>query len=245
MKKKSFAPEHKLCLQFLSLSIAVILSAVLFARAKLTEYPLTFFESAGSDARNITVILDAGHGGEDAGASSDSGLLEKDINLKLCEHIRDILGTCGITVRMTRTEDKLLYTEEQNIKGQRKHYDLLNRYLVALEYDDPVFVSVHTNKFQSSKYKGLQVYYSDNNELSAVLAQSIQSNIHAYLQEDNNRKTKNANSSIYLLDRLECAAVLVECGFLSNTEDCEKLQNDEYIKQMAFLISDAILQNLK
>ncbi len=230
--------------QFSMMSISLIIVVVLFADINLknnikTNVPV--FTSHDT----VVVVLDAGHGGEDAGASSSDGLLEKELNLQICENIKSILNTCGIKVVMTRTEDKLLYTEEQNIKGQRKHYDLKNRYLIACDYNDPIFVSVHINKFSEGKYKGLQVYYSDNNKKSEQLAESIQLNIKKHLQADNNRKIKNAKSSIYLLDRLNCPAVLVECGFLSNMEDCENLKNTDYIKQMSFIISNSIIESIE
>ena len=248
MSKFFFLKKYTFCVSYMCLSTFIILCALAFARAgvvKVNEAAPEIESVASVQKSKITVILDAGHGGEDAGASSDSGLLEKDLNLKICENIRDILICAGIDVRMTRTEDALLYTEEQNIKGQRKHYDLKNRYLIACEYENPVFVSVHINKFTQSQYKGLQVYYSDNNPESKVLADTIQSEIKLYLQNENNRKTKNAHTSIYLLDRLECPAVLVECGFLSNAEDCENLSDDEYIKKMSAIISNAIMENLE
>ncbi len=191
-----------------------------------------------------TVILDAGHGGEDSGAVGLDGILEKELNLSLCRQIQDILTAFNIDVIMTRTEDKLLYTDEQNIKGQRKMYDLKNRYLIAAERENVVFVSIHMNKFPEERYKGLQVYYSPNNLKSKELALSIQSSICNRLQKDNTRKIKEATSAIYLLDRLSCPAVLVECGFLSNAEDCDRLTNEKYRKQMAFIISSAIIENL-
>ncbi len=216
----------------------------MFAKSNLKTDFINTVGACSSEENKITVVLDAGHGGEDSGASSEDGLLEKDLNLKICENIRDILLLSGIEVKMTRTDDKLLYTEEQNIKGQRKHYDLKNRYLIAKEYQNPVFVSIHINKFSASQYKGLQVYYSDNNAKSKILADKIQTDIKEALQNDNNRKTKNAKNSIYLLDRLECPAVLVECGFLSNNEDTENLRNDEYIKKMSVIIANSIMENI-
>ena len=202
--------------------------------------------SASTDTvkKSVTVILDAGHGGEDAGAVSEDGILEKELNLLMCEQIRDILKVHNIDVVLTREEDKLLYTEQQNIKGQRKIYDLKNRYLIASEYENAVFVSVHMNKFPESQYKGLQVYYSPNDECSKELAYSIQSSVVSQLQTDKNRKIKKATSSIYLLDRLKCPAVLVECGFLSNADDCKNLTDEEYRTKLCWLICSAIIENI-
>ena len=145
---------------------------------------------------------------------------------------------------MTRTEDKLLYKEDENIKGQRKIYDLKNRYLIASEYENSIFVSIHMNKYPKEIYKGLVVYYSQNNERSKALALSIQNNIKEHLQKSNNRQIKNAKTDIYLLDRITSPAILIECGFLSNNEDCKNMQNQEYRKKMALIISNSILENI-
>jgi len=201
-------------------------------------------EASESECEKVTVILDAGHGGEDAGAVSENGILEKDLNLLLCNQIKDILISNNVNVIMTRTEDRLLYTEEQNIKGQRKINDLRNRYFIAKEYENAIFVSVHINKFEQSKYKGLQVWYSPNNEKSAIIAKTVQETVSSLLQKENTRKIKKSNGSIYLLDRLECPSVLIECGFLSNDEDCKNLSDAEYRKKMSYLIAHSIIENI-
>ena len=92
------------------------------------------------------------------------------------------------------------------------------------------------NAFPDEKYSGLQVYYSKNDPLSETIAKEIQDNTQLYLQKENNRKIKSANSNIYLLDRITLPSVLVECGFLSNTKECELLSTEEYQKKLALSI---------
>ncbi len=179
--------------------------------------------AAGSGSGKMpTVILDAGHGGDDGGAVSAGGKLkEKDLNLSITLQLGEMLQQQGIRVVYTRTEDVSL--DEKNIKGQHKLYDLKNRLLLAREYPGALFVSIHMNTFPSEKCAGLQVFYSKHHPNSALLAKKIQENNRLSLQPDNGRLAKAAGSSIYLLDRAKDPAVLVECGFLSNPTEAKEL----------------------
>ncbi len=187
------------------------------------------------------VVLDAGHGGEDPGTSTASGVVEKDLNLEITLLLGQMLIEKGYTVVYTRTEDKLLYTPEENIKGIRKISDLKNRCKVAKEYSDAIFISIHMNSYGSSKYSGLQVYYSTKAKDSQILANSIQSSVKKDLQPQNNRKIKPGNE-IYVLENIENVGVLIECGFLSNTEEAKKLSEKEYQKMLCFSIICGIIE---
>ena len=190
------------------------------------------------------IILDAGHGGEDSGAVGVNGALEKDINLQLTLEVGKLLEERGYIVVYTRTDDRLLYTEEQNIKGIRKINDLKNRCKVAERYPDSIFISIHTNSFGSPKYSGLQVYYSDNNDSGRPLAEAIQNKVVSDLQKDNNRVVK-AGKGIYLLENITNPAVLIECGFLTNKDECEKLSEKEYQKELSFSIVCGIIEYIE
>ena len=175
-----------------------------------------------------TVVLDAGHGGEDGGAVGVNGVLEKDINLAVVRLVGELLEKEGVCVIYTRTEDRLLYTEEQNIKGKRKMYDLRNRLQIAEGTEGAILVSIHMNKFSSPSVKGLQVWYGKGNENSRLLAEQIRAAVKKELDPTNRRAVKSAGDDIYLLARSTRPAVLIECGFLSNPEECEKLSQDDY-----------------
>ena len=164
------------------------------------------------------IVIDAGHGGEDGGAIGINGGYEKDVNLAVALILRDILTEKGLNVIMTRSEDILLYDKDSDYEGHKKEQDLLNRRKIAETYEDPIFISIHMNSFPIEKYNGLQVYYSKNTPSSMELANKIQTNARQHLQIPNKRTTKPSDG-IYLLDRLKCTAVLVECGFLSNPEE--------------------------
>ena len=238
------ASKYNFFYYFIVISVVLIASVIGSFSHFIIDYAVSVGSGAMDHPRSLTVVLDAGHGGEDGGAVGHDGTLEKDLNLILCYQIRDILNSQGINVVMTREEDRLLYKDSENIKGRRKQYDLRNRVNIAKECDDALFVSIHMNKFPEEKYSGLQVYYSRNNKDSKNIAQSIQSATARYLQSDNSRQIKESTGNIYLLDMLECPAVLIECGFLSNPNECAQLNSEEYRKKLALIISISLIENM-
>ena len=190
------------------------------------------------------IVIDAGHGGEDSGAIGVNGAYEKDINLQIATEIGEELKSRGYTVVYTRTEDKMLYLPEENIKGMRKISDLKNRCRITEEYDDCILVSIHMNSYGASKYSGLQVYFKNGDEESRQLATKIQGAVRSELQPENKRQIKSGDS-LYLLENASATAVLIECGFLSNEAECEKLSQKEYQKQLSFSIICGIIEYIK
>ena len=187
------------------------------------------------------IIIDAGHGGEDSGAIGINGVYEKDLNLAISLLIGEELTKMGYTVVYSRTEDKMLYLPEENIKGMRKISDLKNRCKITMQYEDSILISIHMNSFGSSKYSGLQVYYADGNNESRVLATKIQNAVREKLQHENNRQVKNGKS-LYLLENSSGTPVIIECGFLSNQSECQKLSQKEYQKELSFSIICGIIE---
>ena len=221
---------------FIFIFTLIVAAFYLFGR-KLLEKRLP----ASLNANDITVIIDAGHGGRDGGTVGVDGVsIEKDLNLDISLMICDMLKNSGVNVVMTRTEDISLTDAE--VGGSRKNQDLSARLKIAESAANPVFVSVHMNAFPVEKYSGAQVYYSTNDENSKSLANLLQNNVKSLLQNENDRKIKPAGSNIYILDKITCPAVLIECGFLSNSEECAKLADREYRKKMAFVISSTIIE---
>ncbi len=219
------------------LTVLIFFGAITFSRVAALR------ESAASPSRRPTVILDAGHGGRDSGAVGVNGALEKNLNLAVAEALRALLVAAGVEVVMTRYDDRLLYTEAQDIPGKRKYYDLENRRKTAEMHPGAVFVSLHMNKYAEEKYKGLQVWCADDPD-SRTLAGLITESIRDSLQPDNRREVKTAGKDIYLLHHAVGTAVLVECGFLSNREECEKLCDEDYRKELSFSIFCAIIKYL-
>ncbi len=188
----------------------------------------------------ITVVIDAGHGGIDGGAQVN-GVLEKDLNLEIALKLREFLSLYNVRCVLTRDSDILLADPDAS---SRKASDLKNRVKVAKESENPIFLSVHMNKFPEEKYSGLQVFYSKNNPESEALALKVQSNVAEKFQKDNTRSVKEAGSNIFVLDRLECPAVLIECGFMSNPSELEKLSKEEYQNELAFIIALSVIDFL-
>lgn len=191
-----------------------------------------------------TVVIDAGHGGEDGGASSKAGVLEKNINLAISKDLQSLLEVSGYKVVMTRSEDVSLADKDiSTIKG-RKTSDMHNRLKILEAQSNCIFVSIHQNFFTQSRYCGAQVFYSTNDSNSKTLADVIAGEIKGLIQPDNERKSKPATSSIFLLWHAKVPAVLVECGFLSNKAESEKLNNTEYQQKMAFAIYCGLMSYL-
>lgn len=192
---------------------------------------------AESEKELPTVIIDAGHGGTDGGASGIGSVVEKDLNLDIALRLSDILSAAGIPNRLTRSEDIML---ENPGSSSKKNGDLAARKKIAESYTNAVFVSIHMNSFPIRKYSGLQVYYSPNNEKSRELAEIIQNDVAKRLQPENKRQIKAATSNIYLLDNLNCPAVLVECGFLSNPEECTLLADEAYRRKLTLALACSV-----
>ena len=157
-------------------------------------------------------------------------LQEHQFLIKIAKEINDLALLCGYDTVLTRTEDILLYDRNVDFKGRKKALDLLARVNIAKKYENAIFISIHMNAFPDSKYSGLQVYYSKNHTDSKIIADEIQNTVRSTLQNNNNRKIKQADSSIFVLDNISIPSVLVECGFLSNEEECKLLSSEDYQK---------------
>lgn len=189
-----------------------------------------------------TVILDAGHGGMDSGAVSIYGDEEKHLNLAVTKKIGAFLESAGIRVIYTRSEDSMV--ESEMVGGSRKNRDLMGRVEAARREPDALFVSIHMNTLPIEKYKGLQVFYSDRNDANRPLAQVVQNAVIASLQPDNNRTAKNAEGKIFILDRIDQPAILIECGFLTNAEEANLLKDELYQAKLAYVLTRPILDFL-
>lgn len=238
---KKYALIYAASILLLSIILALAATALGVLKA-----PQTLAVSADG-AKAQTVIIDAGHGGEDGGTSSKSGLIEKDINLELALTLKSMLEDKGINVILTRSEDTLLYDRNADYQGKKKKLDMAARLAIIQNTENCIFVSLHMNSYSDPKYSGLQVWYSENNPDSAQLADKIQSNVKNTLQQSNNRKTKPAGDSIYLLKNSYCPAVLVECGFLSNVAEAKLFESEEYKSSLcsclAVSINEFIISN--
>lgn len=223
-------------------SVILILSATIIILICMAAQKISINAVSQQYDELPIIILDAGHGGKDGGATANSGTEpEKDINLAITRDLNDFFIASGFRTIMVRETDTDLSDSDLSLIGKRKFSDLRNRVNLVNSQDKAILISIHQNNFSQSKYYGTQVFYSTNDSDSKELAENIKLSVVSLLQPNNTRATKPASSSIYLLDNVECPAVLVECGFMSNPSEYQKLTDPEYQKEIAFAIFNGFL----
>ena len=190
--------------------------------------------------RAETLILDAGHGGEDGGAVSLSGVPESQINLAIVLKMDDLFGLYGVAPVLLREKDVSLYDDGAVTLREKKVSDLKNRAEAIEAVDHAVLFSIHQNTFSDRQYHGAQVFYAPT-EGSRQLAASIQNAIRMMLQPDNSRQEKKIPDSVYLLNHISCPAVLIECGFLTNPGEEAQLLDSSYQRKLAAVLVAAWL----
>lgn len=188
------------------------------------------------------VILDAGHGGMDGGAVAESGVCEAPITLAISQKTQALFGLLGINALMTREDDASLDYHAGASARANKNADLKARLEIAKAYPGTPFISVHLNKFPQETCTGAQVFYSVNNAASAGLAVELQASLKEIVDRDNERVCKPSTDSVFLMNNITAPAVTVECGFLSNAEECRKMQGDTYQRKIALAIVNGFLK---
>ena len=195
------------------------------------------------ETANNTIILDAGHGGEDGGAVGVGGLIEKDINLSITLKTADFFRFLGYDIILTRDSDKMTCDEGLKTQRERKVSDIKNRFELLEKTPSLCYISIHQNIFGGDAH-GAQVFYSGNSEESKNLAEALQYGISSMLQPENTRVIKESTKDIYILYHTKKPAVLVECGFISNSSDAAMLKDDGYQNKMAFAIALSTTKHL-
>jgi N-acetylmuramoyl-L-alanine amidase len=183
------------------------------------------------------IVIDAGHGGEDGGATSCSGILESNFNLEISLRLEQMFRLLGYPTAMVRRSDTAVHTRGDTIAA-RKASDLKERVLLANKTENGLLISIHQNYFSESKYSGAQVFYPKT-EGSKALAVALQSAFIEKLNPGSNRMAKSA-SGIYLMDHITCPGVLIECGFLSNPDEEAHLRSPEYQKKICCTIAATV-----
>lgn len=222
--------------------IEVIMAVVLIAAAAFfAKEGVYTVDSLKAQKGEICIVIDAGHGGADPGKVGINKAEEKDINLKIAEYLKKLLEKGDIKVVMTRTDDNGLAqkgTENWKVEDMRKRCEIIAK-------EKPVFtVSIHQNSYPEESIKGAQVFYYGQSAEGKELAEILQKSLVEQLDKTNHRQAK-ANESYYLLKKTESPTVIVECGFLSNSEEAELLVTEEYQKKVAKAIKSGILQYLE
>lgn len=186
------------------------------------------------------VVIDAGHGGDDPGKVGINGANEKDVNLEIARLVKQFLEENDIEVVMTRESDEGLYDVDASNK---KVQDMKRRIELIEEVKPMVTVSIHQNSYPEEYVHGAQVFYYTGSVQGELLAECIQKQLVAKVDSENNRRIK-ANDSYYLLKKTDVPIVIVECGFLSNSAEAQKLCTKEYQERVAWAIHIGILQYL-
>lgn len=216
--------------------VMLTLAGLVMVSKKLEKY----VNSDKVEKKEYTVVLDAGHGSSDSGKVGINGVLEKDINLSISKKTKKHLEKKGIRVIMTRDKDESL-AEGEN--GNRKVQDMKARVKRINDTKPDLAVSIHQNSYHEESIHGAQVFYYEHSESGEKDARILQEALLA-VDPDNTRQVK-ANTTYYLLKRTEVPILIVECGFLSNQEEAEKLASEDYQKEIAKAIANGIESCLK
>lgn len=205
--------------------------------AAFTSKTVTTMAEAAPVPRTVTLVIDPGHGGEDGGATSCTGVMESQINLEISLRLNDLLHLMGYQTKMIRTTDTAVYTQG-NTLSEKKISDLKHRVALVSESENPVLISIHQNQFSDSRYSGAQVFYAPTAN-SKDLAEILQAQLVSALNPGSKRAIKPADS-IYLMQHISCPGILVECGFLSNREEEAKLRTAAYQQNLCCVIAAAV-----
>ena len=228
--------------KFLGILMGALIVGCAFALGReAARYKSTAGEAGEEvNANKIRVVIDAGHGGDDPGKVGVNGANEKEINLKIARRVQKLLEAQDVEVVMTReTEDGLYDAGVSNKKVQ----DMKRRIALIEEAKPAITVSIHQNSYQEEYVHGAQVFYYKDSKEGKALADCLQECLIQTADPENTRVTK-ANDSYYLLKKTDTPIVIVECGFLSNYAEAEKLVTEEYQEKIAWAIHMGIMRYL-
>ncbi|MBE6973516.1 MAG: N-acetylmuramoyl-L-alanine amidase [Ruminococcaceae bacterium] len=229
---------QKLCFAFLVISISflIIFSLKCNDPSVETVYPLS--------SSSAVLVIDAGHGGEDGGASSVTGALESHINLAVARRLELVLGLFGVHMLPLRESDISLHDPQAKTLRQKKVSDLNNRVKTVQSQENPVLLSIHQNSYPDSRYSGAQVFYAPT-QGSRELAQIIQESLRLTLDPTNTRQEKQIPDTIFLMNHISCPGVLVECGFLTNPREDRLLCDHIYQTKLAVALAGGYLRSVR
>lgn len=230
MNKKLIVVVSILIVASFSLNIFMVHNAVTKASANVNNA--------------VTVIVDAGHGGEDGGAIGKSGSFEKDINLQFSLKVNDYLSLFGINTYMVRTEDRSVGDTSLPTIRERKVSDIRARAALMDLFENSIYLSIHQNEFSQSYVHGTQVFYAPNSEESKQLAEIIQKTVCILTQPQNTKVPKESGTNIYVLYNATKPACLCECGFVSNPDEEKLLLSEDYQRKFSLALSYSVLNYL-
>ena len=207
---------------------AIIICLIVFITL-FSSKDVKIIQTMAVPVTNKIIVVDAGHGKPDSGAENESGISEEAINLKIALKLQKFLESSGAIVLLTRSDENGIYEIDSKTISQKKVSDIKNRVKIANDASADIYVSIHLNKIPQGQF-----------------ADSIQKNLNDIISGENKRETKKLDS-IYIMKNVEIPIALVECGFLSNEQEAQKLTQDDYQSKLAWGIYDGIMDyfNLK
>jgi N-acetylmuramoyl-L-alanine amidase len=188
---------------------------------------------------NKTIVLDAGHGVPDEGAVGFTGTTEQAINLEIALRLQELIEQSGAKVVLTRSDENSIYSADSTSIRNKKISDIKNREYIVNSSNADIFISIHLNKYQDSKYSGWQTFYQSKIENSKLLATSIQNELNNNITYDNTR-IPMAIKGVYLMEHINIPGVVVECGFISNPEEEQLLKQETHQSKLAWGIYTGI-----
>lgn len=206
----------------------LLLIGAIVASKKLSEF-VEDVSSKQLKKDEVLIVIDPGHGGEDPGKVGVNGALEKELNLKIADKLKKLLEEKNIQIVMTREDD---FVPESKREDLQKRVDLIN------EVKPEIVICIHQNSFTDQTVAGPQVFYHGGSDISKQIAQMLQEEL--WLVDEEHQRQIKGNESYYMLSETEVPTVIVECGFLSNAADEEKLKTEEYQDQIAHAICTGI-----
>lgn len=217
--------------------IYLLAAVILIAVAAGGSRAVTTIAESIPVPREQIFIIDAGHGGEDGGATSCAGILESQYNLEIALKLNDLMHLLGYETVMIRTTDISVYTEGTTIAA-KKISDLKQRVRIVNETENAILISIHQNSFPDGRYSGAQVFYNSADGAQSM-AKALQDGLVKWLNPGSNRKSKSADG-VYLMQHIQRPGVLIECGFLTNPEEEALLRKAEYQKKLCCVVVSAI-----
>ena len=169
-----------------------------------------------------------------------TGVSEANLNLQIALKVQNLLEQAGSTVILTRSDENAIYDLDKETLRQKKVSDIRNRVKIGNDSEADIFVSVHLNKIPQEQYWGWQTFYKKGNEHGQKLAQSIQTELNEAIQKENKREIMSIDN-IYIIKHVEIPTAIVECGFLSNEEEKQLLQQEDYQSKIAWGIYMGIM----
>lgn len=224
--------KRKLYFSLLPVYLFVLIGCLLLAMGGSKAVTVLSVNAPVTDRK--TVVIDAGHGGVDGGATSCTGMLESQFNLKIALKLNDLMHLLGIDTVMIRETDCSVYTEGETI-AQKKISDLKERVRIANSTENALLISIHQNLFSDSKYSGAQVFYAPT-EGSQLFAKQLQAALISAVNPNSHRQIKKADG-VYLMQHIKNTGVLIECGFLSNPQEEYLLRSDSYQQKLCSVIA--------